>query len=107
MSKKKNYKLQKNKFYMRKDQNGIHPSLVYGYIENGDEAKYKAVIFTKKKDHNSWRLKKSINKKTSPISCVRKIPEIREYGYFIDEKLKGYRVKLADRKLVKKVKKKK
>lgn len=92
---------------MRKDSNGIHPSLIYGYDESGNEIKYKAVIFTKKKDHNSWYMKKSINKKTSPKSCVRKIPEVREYGYFVDERLKGYRVKFADRKLVKKVKKKK
>ena len=104
---KEKYKLKKNKFYKLKDTNGGHPSLVYGYDDSGEEIKYKAIRFSSKKSHNNWELKKSINKKTSPKSFIKKQPEVRDYDSFVDERLKGFRVKFADRKLLRKVKRKK
>lgn len=91
-----------NRFYIHRDANGGHPSLIYARNINND--KYKAVCFTSKPGKGRTKLKHSINSKTRDVSYVHNNPVESSHRHF---KLKECSIKKDDKPLIESIKKKK
>lgn len=98
--------MKKRKFYTHKDRNGGHPSLIY-YADHKNDT-YKAVCFTSASGKGRKQLRHSINPKTADKTYVMNQPVVSDHKTFkYNKKLKGFRVRRADKKLVDSIKQKK
>lgn len=95
-----------NRFYIHRDANGGHPSLIYDRDINND--RYKAVCFTSKDGKGRTKLKHSINSKTRDVSYVHNNPIESSHRHFEWRKeLKECSIKKDDKPLIESIKKKK
>lgn len=91
---------------MHKDRNGGYPSLIY-YANHKNDT-YKAVCFTSSLGKKRKQLKHSINPKTAEKTYVLNQPVVKSHKSFkYKRKLKGFRVRQADKKMVNSIKQKK
>ena len=107
MRKKKVYSkhLEKGRFYIHRDGNGGHPSLLYK--KNDNKNLYFIVIFTSSPGPKRKRLKHSIEPSKVKKSFVHKMPKIATRRDLGTKVLTGIKINKEDKPLIKSIEKKK